>query len=100
MDTPPELESSLRRTPRPAPTAHVATFRLDAELVVYEPSTAQAHVLNVTAARIWELCDGRRTLDDVARHVAAAYVIDPAEAHADVADLVARLEAAGLLTLV
>jgi hypothetical protein len=35
------------------------------ELLVYDKATNKAHCLNESAAEIWNLCDGKRTLADI-----------------------------------
>lgn len=82
------------------PSPDVTTFELDDDLVLYDARGAEAHVLNATAARIWQLCDGTRTIASVAGELATTYALDQAEAQGDVEELVASLEAAGLLTAV
>jgi pyrroloquinoline quinone biosynthesis protein D len=51
--------------------------------------------LNPTAAEVLELCDGRRSLDDIARALSARY--DGAEVHDDVRELVDALAERGLV---
>ena len=51
--------------------------------------------LNETAAHVLELCDGRRSLDDIARALSARY--DGAEVHDDVRELVDALAERGLV---
>ena len=51
--------------------------------------------LNPTAAEVLELCDGRRSLDDIASALSARY--DGADVHDDVRELVDALAEKGLL---
>ncbi|HET7541854.1 MAG TPA: PqqD family protein [Polyangiaceae bacterium] len=53
--------------------------------------------LNETARFIHEHCDGRRSLDDIARAVAAAYEVELVTAHADVLTCLASLRGLGLI---
>jgi len=43
---------------------------IDDEVVVYDTERHKAHCLNRTAARVWEHCDGRTSVADVARRLA------------------------------
>lgn len=43
---------------------------LKGEVVVYDEDRHHIHQLNVTAAAVWRLCDGQRTVADVARAAA------------------------------
>lgn len=38
------------------------------ELLVYDLDTNKAHCLNSTAAAVWKLCDGTRSIEDISRH--------------------------------
>jgi pyrroloquinoline quinone biosynthesis protein D len=94
-EVPPRPPAAGPRVPTRRPD--VAAFALDDELVLYDPCSARAHVLNATAARMWELCDGARTTSSVAREIAASYALDDEQAHADVREFVEDLGQAGLL---
>jgi len=39
------------------------------EVLVYDLKTDKAHCLNLTAARVWESCDGQSTVGDIVRHL-------------------------------
>jgi pyrroloquinoline quinone biosynthesis protein D len=51
--------------------------------------------LNPTAAEVLELCDGKRSLDDIAGALSARY--DGADVHDDVRELVGALAEKGLV---
>jgi hypothetical protein len=53
------------------------------------------YTLNETAAFIWALLDGKRTVGDIRDHVVAEFEIDKVEAEADLRELLAQLEAIG-----
>jgi pyrroloquinoline quinone biosynthesis protein D len=57
--------------PRLRPGAEVT--RLGGEFVVLDGSGRMLRGLNATAARIWELVDGRRPADEIARIIACEY---------------------------
>ncbi len=54
--------------------------------------------LNHAAAAIVRLCDGTRTLDDIVARLAAEHSAPTEQLRADVADVVATLNARNLLT--
>lgn len=82
----------------PVPRAEVTAFPLDDELVVHDPRTGGAYVLNATAARLWSLCDGSRSAEMVVEEIVALYGIDSQVAAVDVAEFLTELAEAGLLT--
>ena len=49
------------------------------ELLVYDLESHQAHCLNPTTAFVWKLCDGTRSLSDIAALTAAHLGIEPNE---------------------
>lgn len=46
---------------------HMTVQELDGEVIVYDGKTAQANVLNHTAAVIWKLCDGKTPTREIAQ---------------------------------
>lgn len=56
------------------PTAreeHLVVRELPEETLVYDLKTDRAHCLNPVAARVWRLCDGKRTVGEVASQLRA-----------------------------
>jgi hypothetical protein len=53
--------------------------------------------LNRSAAHVWRSVDGRRTVDDLAAGLAAAYRLSAAAARADTLDCLTALSGAGLV---
>ena len=53
----------LHARPKRRETTHVET--LQGELCIYEWTTTTVHALNPAAARVWELCDGSTTIDEM-----------------------------------
>ena len=46
---------------------------MDEEILLYHPSTHKAIHLNGTAAAIWKLCDGTRSVNDLVDCLAAEF---------------------------
>ena len=51
-------------------SAGILFEEVDGEIVVYDQENDRAHRLNGTAARVWKLCDGRRSVPDLAAALA------------------------------
>lgn len=45
----------------------VTVQEVDNEIILYDGKTAQANVLNHTAAVIWKLCDGKTSVSEIAQ---------------------------------
>ena len=92
-------------TPDAQPSSHPAAredvvFRpLAGEWVLYDPETAQLHVLNATAALVWGLCDGKTGSSEMAAQVREHLPEAPGqeEVEGDVAEVLKRFRAEGLL---
>jgi hypothetical protein len=50
---------------------------MDQEIVLYDTLTNQAHVLNQSAALVWELSDGKRTVAHLTQLVARELNAEP-----------------------
>jgi hypothetical protein len=61
--------------------------------VVIEPGFA----LNETAAAVFTLIDGKRTVGDIAREIAVEYSVDPSTCQSDVHELVGELVERGFV---
>ncbi|MEQ1703965.1 MAG: PqqD family protein [Ilumatobacteraceae bacterium] len=81
----------------PAPAAHVVTATFVGETVLYDSINCRPILLNVSAAAVWALLDGRRTLMEIVAAVAEGFGAAPALVEADVAATVARFHHLGLL---
>ena len=58
---------------RPKQRAEVRQARLDDELLLYYPPRAAALRLTASAAAIWDLCSGDRTLGELTAVLSARY---------------------------
>jgi Coenzyme PQQ synthesis protein D (PqqD) len=58
---------------------------------------APAHELNEVAARVWSLCDGHRTVREIAAVIVDEFEVDGETARRDVAEFVSEMLEDGLL---
>jgi PqqD family protein of HPr-rel-A system len=81
------------------PRRHANVLELDLEdgLILYDRDSSLVHHLNPSARIVWFLCDGSATVGRLAQEIADEYGLDPGPIRAQVADLVAELDAVGLL---
>ena len=76
--------------PKRRRTTHVEA--LHGELCIYEWTTKTVHALNPAAARVWELCDGSTTVEEMIAAIGNAPAAELIVRHA-----LAQFERAGLL---
>lgn len=65
-------------------------------LIVYQGSTDRVHYLNHTAAAVFELCDGRRSVEDIAEELRTLFGLEEAPV-AETEECVAGLVKEGVL---
>ncbi|HLK88681.1 MAG TPA: PqqD family protein [Polyangia bacterium] len=70
---------------------------LDEETIVVDPRTREVHLLNDTAARIWELLAAAQSVDELTRALGEEYEAPADELRAGVEELLAGLGGKGLL---
>jgi Coenzyme PQQ synthesis protein D (PqqD) len=67
------------------------------EVLVHHISAQKVHILNRTAGRILELCDGQRTPEDIVESICAATSADRATVGRDVDGILAEFAKLGLM---
>ncbi len=58
--------------------------KMDDELLLYHPAETKVMYCNQTASIIWQLCDGKRTVQEIVELLAAAYPAAADEVENDV----------------
>jgi PqqD family protein of HPr-rel-A system len=72
--------------------------RMDEETIVVDPRTREVHLLNETAARIWELLEEASSVDDIVEVLAEEYEgAAPEELRREVEAFLVDLGSKGLL---
>jgi predicted ATPase len=70
------------------------------ETLLYSRDEKAIHVLNPTAQRIWELCDGQHTVADIAQAIRSSFVVpDQHDLTADIRQVIAVFVEKGLLLI-
>lgn len=83
----------------PKPHSQTAGRVIDGEAVLILSDVSEVNVLNGVGSRIFELCDGTRTLDQIAKQLVNEYNVDEATAQADVVEFVDDFVAQNILIL-
>jgi len=71
--------------------------QIGSETVVIKDNGLSTHVLNKTAAYIWEMCDGTCSVDDITGKICERYEVDSDQANVDVRATIDQLLEIGLL---
>jgi hypothetical protein len=90
------MEERLSAVPRPA--ADVEMEVVEGELLLYHPRQTRAVYLNATAALVWGLCDGSRSLGEIVRVIGESYP-DASSLTDDVLSTVEQLRESGVLVI-
>ena len=73
----------------PTRSADSTLQRVGPEAILYDRRNGRAHVINNSAAQIWELCDGQATVEQIASAFGAIYTMPTAEVYDDVLAILA-----------
>jgi len=85
--------------PSAKPTRHprLASRVVDGEAVLVDPDRNVVRMLNTVGSRIWELADGTRTVDEIARTLTEEFEVEVQEARQSVVQFVDELAGKELL---
>jgi hypothetical protein len=83
--------------PRPLRQSRVVFTRAGESALLLDPDSGNYFSLTDVGARIWELCDGEHTLDEIAHELAGEYDAAPETIRGDAHELLDELAAEGLL---
>jgi len=81
----------------PKPSEGFQTQTLDGEIVLLHPTHNNIIHINQTGVLIWRLCDGVRSVDEIAEILSAAYPEARDEIRADVPAVIQTLMSHGAL---
>jgi hypothetical protein len=81
----------LRLDMYPVPHPQVAGRVIDGEAVIILSESNLVNVYNPVGSRVWELCDGTRTVDDVIDLIVSEYEVNRERAQADVVAFIEQL---------
>ena len=72
---------------------------LDTEALVVDVKAGLLYPLNSVGARIWQLADGQRTVDEIVQSIAAEFDADEKTIRQDAADFLRELRQRELISL-
>jgi hypothetical protein len=68
---------------KPIKNSNLTLTEADDESILYDSASGKIHILNQVGARIWDLCDGEKTKEDIALLIQEEFETDAATASAD-----------------
>jgi Coenzyme PQQ synthesis protein D (PqqD) len=83
----------------PKPCAHIEVEIVEQEVLLYHPQETRAIYLNPTAAVVWGLCDGKRTVREIIRLISESYPDAGQNLNDDVLVALNQLEESGVLVV-
>lgn len=81
----------------PKRRADVTTRDVRGETLILDRKHEEVHQLNNTASYIWQRCDGKASVAEIALSMAHDYGVAPGDAEQDVAGLIAQFSVLRLL---
>jgi hypothetical protein len=90
-------DTDVDQAAKPAQRAGITLERVGAEAILLDHAAGQAHVVNGSAARLWELLGAARDRESLIVAFAAAYALPADAVRADVEQTLDRFAALGLL---
>jgi len=71
--------------------------KIGATTMLFDASAGRLFELNETGRAIWSLCDGSRTVEEIAKAMEAEYGIEPAKAADDTSAFIAKMKELNLI---
>ena len=71
--------------------------RIEDEVVVIKDNGLATHVLNKTAAFVWESCDGQNGIDEITARLCQHFEVSADTARKDITELIEKLTEVGII---
>lgn len=83
----------------PNKSLHTASRIIDRQAVVVIPGKGQVNLLNPVGSRLWELADGKKSLNELAMLISNEFEVEPEVAYLDTEEFVRELLEKRMLVL-
>jgi len=71
--------------------------RIGDDVIVIKDDGQSIHVLNKTAASIWEMCDGKCGINEITTRLCERFDVSFEDAYADVKEIIEKLTQTGIM---
>ena len=83
--------------PYPRRVDAILDYEVQRDLALYDPRSDIVHMLNLTASIVWDLCDGTRSVQQIAQELAEIYGMDAPRLETDVRQIIAEFHDTGVI---
>lgn len=88
---------NITQDSKPEPKSNIIAREIEDEMILYNPEEDQVHLLNTTAAAVYDLCDGSNTVKDIIGILRANMPFLAIDIEKDVLQLLSSLSEKGIL---
>lgn len=81
-------------------TVNAKCIDLGEEGILYSQSKDKKHIANTTAMAVWDLIDGKRTAQEIAREIANVCGVEPYEIEDEILHQIILLKELGIIEVV
>jgi hypothetical protein len=92
-----QKEKPVNTNSRPMHEPNYRLEEVDGDVMLFHPARTEIHHLNATAALVWQLCDGQRSIGEIILILQESYPEAKDEIPGDVAEVVKDLIQKGCL---
>ncbi|MFN7964608.1 MAG: PqqD family protein [Acidobacteriota bacterium] len=86
---------------RPQARVDLKSVDLESELLIYDERRRLVHLLNSTARRIWQMCDGTHRVDEITSEVTRLFPEQPlSQVQSDVEQALSSMESQDIIVWV
>jgi hypothetical protein len=91
--------SLLSKKSYPTPSPDVIDRITDGEVVLVIPDKGTVKVLNEVGTSIWQLINGKRSIQEIANDLCKIYNVDPADAEMDTIEFIIELVSRDIVSI-
>lgn len=76
----------------------IITSKMGRETMIYDPKKERLHILNRTASLVWNMANGRHSLEKIARNIRQRFTLSSTtKVESDILQILAKFQQEGLM---